>query len=90
MNKQKLRDAATDLSKNALELIQEILIKHDMALIEECRAMLQERNMVHIGYVHEYGREQLHAYAERGEKWSTPLSSMPFEGAIKVYVRVEQ
>lgn len=89
MNKQKLRDAATDLSKNALELIQEILIKHDMALIEECRATLQERNMVHIGYVHEYGREQLHAYAGRGEKWSTPLSSMPFEGAIKVYVEVK-
>jgi hypothetical protein len=89
MNKQKLREAATDLSKNALELIQEILIKHDMALIEECRAMLQERNMVHVGYIHPYGREQLHTYAERAEKWSTPLSSTPFDGAIKVYVRVE-
>jgi len=86
MNKQKLREAAKDLSKNALELIQEILIKHDMALIEECRATLQEKNMVHIGYVHEYGREQLHAYAGRGEKWSTPLSSIPFDGCIKVYM----
>jgi hypothetical protein len=90
MNKQKLRDAATDLSKNALELIQEILIKHDMALIEECRAMLQERNMVHIGYVHEYGLNGLQSHSARDEKWNTPLSSMPFEGAIKVYARVEQ
>jgi hypothetical protein len=89
MSKQMLREAATDLSKNALELIQEILIKHDMALIEECRAMLQKRNMVHIGYVHPYGREQLHIHAERGEKWNTPISSMPFEGAIKVYVEVK-
>ena len=89
MNKEKLRAAATDLSKNALELIQEILIKHDMALIEECRAMLAERNMAHIGYVHPYGIEQLPLYAERGEKWNTPVSSTPFDGAIKVYVEVK-
>ena len=89
MNKPKLRDAATDLSKNACELIQEILIKHEMALIEECREMLQERNMVHIGYVHPYGLEQLHIHGERAEKWNTPLSSVPFEGAIKVYVEVK-
>lgn len=89
MNKQKLREAATDLSKTAMELIQEILIKHDMALLEECRDMLQERNMVHVGYIHQYGREQLHVHAERGEKWNTPVSSTPFDGAIKVYVEVK-
>ena len=89
MNKEKLREAATDLSKTAMELIQEILINHDMALIEECRSMVSERNMVLIGYVHPYGREQLHIHAERGEKWSTPLSSMPFDGAIKVYARID-
>lgn len=89
MNQSQLREAAADLSKTALELIQEILIKHDMAIIEECRQMLNERNMVHIGYMHPYGREQLHVYAGRGEKWSTPISSTPFDGAIKVYARVE-
>jgi len=89
MNKEKLREAATDLSKTAMELIQEILIKHDMALIEECRSMVNERNMVLIGYMHPYGREQLQVHADRGEKWNTPISSMPFEGAIKVYVEVK-
>jgi hypothetical protein len=89
MTPQKLREAAKDLSKNAMELIQEILIKHDSALIEECHAMLQKRNMVHVGYMHPYGREQLHVHADRGEKWNTPVSSVPFDGAIKVYVEVK-
>ena len=39
MNKQRLREAAKDLSKNTMELIQEILIRHDMALLEECNEM---------------------------------------------------
>jgi hypothetical protein len=86
MNKQKLREAATDLSKTAMELIQEILIKHDMALLEECKDMIDEKRMIHIGYAHPYGIEQLPIYAERGEKWNTPVSSTPFDGAIKVYV----
>jgi len=45
--------------------------------------------MTHIGYVHPYGIEQLPIYAERGEKWNTPVSSVPFDGAIKVYVEVK-
>lgn len=45
--------------------------------------------MIHIGYVHPYGIEQLPIYAERGEKWNTPVSSVPFDRAIKVYVEVK-
>jgi hypothetical protein len=45
--------------------------------------------ITHIGYVHPYGIEQLPIYAERGEKWNTPVSSTPFDGAIKVYVEVK-
>ena len=89
MNKQRLREAAEDLSKNTMELIQEILIKHDMALLEECKEMTSHRNMVHVGYMHPYGRAELHIHAERGEKWNTPVSSTPFDGAIKVYVEVK-
>jgi len=87
MNKEKLREAATDLSKTAMELIQEILIKHDMALIEECSDILQERKRVRlIGYAHKYGVDLLPTYSERQTKWNTPISSMPFEGCVKVYV----
>ena len=51
--------------------------------------MVEAAAMTPIGYVHPYGIEQLHIHTERGEKWSTPISSMPFDGAIKVYARVE-
>jgi len=90
MTPERLHREAEDLGAEALSLIKQILIKHDKALLEECAAMLKDSKRVRlIGYAHPYGVEQLPAYAQRGEKWSTPLSSMPFEGAIKVYVRVE-
>lgn len=45
--------------------------------------------MIHIGYVHPYGIEQLPIYAKRGEKWNTPVSSTPFDGSIKVYAEIK-
>ncbi len=87
MTPERLHREAEDLGAEALSLIKQILIKHDKALLEECADMLKERKRVRlIGYVHPYGIEQLPIYAERGEKWNTPVSSTPFDGAIKVYV----
>ena len=90
MTPERLHREAEDLGAEALSLIKEILIKHDKALLEECAAMLKERKRVRlIGYAHPYGVEQLPGYTARGEKWSTPVSSTPFDGAIKVYVEVK-
>lgn len=86
MTRQQLRRAAEDLSSNALELIKEILIKHDMALIEECKAIVSEAQGRVIGYIHPYAVDQLAKHSEAGERWNTPLSSVQFEGAIKVYI----
>lgn len=87
MTPERLHREAEDLGAEALSLIKQILIKHDKALLEECVAMLKERKRVRlIGYAHPYGIEQLPAYAQRGEKWNTPLSSIPFDGSIKIYM----
>jgi hypothetical protein len=87
MTPERLHREAEDLGAEALSLIKQILIKHDKALLEECAAMLKDSKRVRlIGYAHPYGVEQLPAYAQRGEKWSTPLSSIPFDGCIKVYM----
>jgi hypothetical protein len=87
MTPERLYREAEGLGEEALSLIKEILIKHDKALLEECAAMLKERKRVRlIGYAHPYGVEQLPAYAQRGEKWNTPLSSIPFDGCIKIYM----
>ena len=87
MTPERLYREAEDLGAEALSLIKEILIKHDKALLEECAAMLKERKRVRlIGYAHPYGVEQLPGYTARGEKWSTPVSSVWFEGSVKVYV----
>ena len=51
--------------------------------------LVEASAMTPIGYAHPYGIEQLPLYAERGEKWNTPVSSTPFDGAIKVYVEVK-
>ena len=90
MTPERLYREAEDLGAEALSLIKQILIKHDKALLEECAAMLKERKRVRlIGYAHPYGVEKLPGYTARGEKWNTPVSSTPFDGAIKVYVEVK-
>jgi hypothetical protein len=87
MTPERLYREAEDLGAQALSLIKEILIKHDKALLEECAAMLKERKRVRlIGYAHKYGVDLLPTYSERETKWSTPISSLPFEGCVKVYV----
>lgn len=51
MNEKKLREAATDLGENVMWLIEQVLVKHNMAIIEASKeaidaAVLAEREAI--------------------------------------------